>query len=228
MTTEPKGEDEPSEGPPETGSGGVSEATPDGAAPDEGVAPDDARTVDATHSSSSPSVPPPTASSPTAPQPAPEESAADEAEPVTVEGLVESLELVASERDGYLDSLMRLQAEFENYKKAVAKREADARDRANEGLVTELLPILDACDGAVANGAEDVAPVKTALNEALVKHGLVRLEPEGETFDPEQHEAVMHEEGEAADDGPMVAEVLRVGYQLKGRTVRPAMVRTRG
>ncbi len=153
---------------------------------------------------------------------------ADEPEPLTVESLVESLELVANERDGYLDSLRRLQAEFENYKKAVAKREADARDRANEGLVTELLPVLDACDGAVANGADDVVPVKTALNDALVKHGLSRLEPEGETFDPEQHEAVMHEEGETEGDGPVVAEVLRVGYQLKGRTVRAAMVRTRG
>lgn len=152
----------------------------------------------------------------------------DEPEPVTVESLVESLELVANERDGYLDSLRRLQAEFENYKKAVAKREADARDRANEGLVTELLPVLDACDGAVANGAEDVTPVKSALNEALEKHGLSRLEPGGEPFDPEQHEAVMHEEGETEGDGPVVAEVLRVGYQLKGRTVRAAMVRTRG
>lgn len=155
-------------------------------------------------------------------------SVADEPEPVTVESLVESLELVANERDGYLDSLRRLQAEFENYKKAVAKREADARDRANEGLVSELLPVLDACDGAVANGADDVAPVKAALNEALVKHGLSRLEPDGQPFDPEHHEAVMHEDGETEGDGPVVAEVLRVGYQLKGRTVRAAMVRTRG
>lgn len=155
-------------------------------------------------------------------------SSVSEEEPVTVEGLVESLELVASERDGYLDSLRRLQAEFENYKKAVAKREVDARERANEGLVTELLPVLDACDGAVANGAEDVGPVKTALGDALEKHGLSRLEPSGEPFDPEHHEAVMHEEGESDGDGPVVAEVLRVGYQLKGRTVRPAMVRTKG
>ena len=174
----------------------------------------------------------PVAGAPTADGPIAEGSAAegraDEAEPLSVESLVESLELVSNERDGYLDSLRRLQAEFENYKKAVAKREADARDRANEGLVNELLPVLDACDGAVANGAEDVVPVKAALNDALVKHGLSRLEPDGQPFDPEHHEAVMHEDGETEGDGPVVAEVLRVGFQLKGRTIRAAMVRTRG
>ena len=154
--------------------------------------------------------------------------AASDAEPeLTVEQLVESLETVAGERDGYLDALLRLQAEFENYRKAVAKRESDARERANEGLVSELLPILDACDGAVSNGAEDVAPIRSTLTDALVKQGLTRLEPAGAPFDPEHHEAVMHEPGEGAG-GPIVAEVLRAGYQWKGRTLRPAMVRVQG
>lgn len=148
-------------------------------------------------------------------------------EPPTIEGLVESLERVTAERDGYFDSLARLQAEFENYRKAVAKRESDARERANEGLVNELLPVLDACDGAIANGAEDVVPVHNALIGALDRQGLTRLEPTDAPFDPEQHEAVMHEE--ASDtEGPVVAEVLRVGYQWKGRTLRAAMVRVRG
>lgn len=148
-------------------------------------------------------------------------------EPITVEDLVVDLERVSNERDEYLDSLRRLQAEFENYRKAVAKREADAIARANNGLVAEMLPVLDACDSAIANGAADVEPVRTSLIDALTKQGLERFDPAGEPFNPEQHEAVMHEDGEA-EDGPVVAEVLRVGYGWKGNVVRPAMVRTRG
>ncbi len=147
--------------------------------------------------------------------------------PITVEDLVVDLERVSNERDEYLDSLRRLQAEFENYRKAVAKREADAIARANNGLVAEMLPVLDACDSAVANGAADVDPVRTSLIDALTKQGLERFDPDGEPFNPEQHEAVMHEDGDGAD-GPVVAEVLRVGYGWKGNVVRPAMVKTRG
>ncbi len=147
--------------------------------------------------------------------------------PITVEDLVADLETVTAERDRYLDGMQRLQAEFENYRKAVAKRELDARERANEALVNELLPVLDACDGAVANGAADVTPIRASLLEALVKQGLERIEDEGVPFDPEQHEAVMHE---PADDesGPSISQLLRVGYRWKGRVVRPAMVQVRG
>lgn len=147
--------------------------------------------------------------------------------PISVEDLVVDLERVSNERDEYLDSLRRVQAEFENYRKAVAKREADAIARANNGLVTEMLPVLDACDSAIANGAADVEPVRTSLIDALTKQGLERFDPHGEPFNPEQHEAVMHEEGEG-EDGPVVAEVLRVGYAWLGNVVRPAMVRTQG
>lgn len=164
---------------------------------------------------------------PVTPDPASGEAVdAADAATLTVETLVSTLEEVTSERDSYLDTLRRLQAEFENYRKAVAKRESDARERANEGLVAELLPVLDACDGAVANGAEDVAMIQTALLDALSKQGLSRLADAGESFDPELHEAVMHEDGEGA--GPVVAEVFRVGYQWKGRTLRAAMVKVRG
>jgi molecular chaperone GrpE len=148
---------------------------------------------------------------------------------LSVEDLVAGLEAVTVERDGYLDSLRRLQAEFENYRKAVAKREVETRERANEGLVREILPVLDACDGAVANGAVDVAPIHKALLDSLTKQGLERLEPADQPFDPDRDEAVMHEPAEDGDDqGPVVAEVLRAGYGWKGRIVRPVMVKVRG
>ncbi len=146
---------------------------------------------------------------------------------ISVEDLVIDLERVTTERDQYLDASRRLQAEFENYKKQVVKREAEARERANDSLVGELLPVLDAFDGALANGAEDVAPMRTSFLDAMAKQGLERIDPTDVPFDPTLHEAVMHEE--ASDvDGPVVAEVMRAGYVWKGRVLRPAMVRTRG
>lgn len=147
--------------------------------------------------------------------------------PISVEDLVADLERVSNERDEYLDSLRRLQAEFENYRKAVSKREADARERANDKIVGELLPVIDACDGAVANGAVDVEPIRKVIIDSLGRQGLERLEPAGEVFDPEQHEAVMHEESPDVEV-PTVAEVLRVGYGWNGRILRPAMVKTIG
>ncbi len=148
-------------------------------------------------------------------------------DPISVEDLVADLERVSVERDQYLDASRRLQAEFENYKKQVAKRESEARERANDSLIGELLPVLDAFDGAVANGAEDVAPMRGTFLDALGKQGLERIEPVDDAFDPNLHEAVMHEPGDETD-GPVVAEVMRAGYVWKGRVLRPAMVKTRG
>jgi molecular chaperone GrpE len=156
-----------------------------------------------------------------------EAAASHESEPLSVEELVVSLESVSGERDRYLDSLRRVQAEFENYKKAVAKRTADERERANDKIVNDLLPVLDACDGAVKNGIEDVVPVQNQLLAALQRHGLEVSDPAEAPFDPEQHEAVMHEPSDDVDQ-PTVAEVLRTGYLWKGRTLRPAMVRVKG
>ncbi len=148
-------------------------------------------------------------------------------EELNVEALVLDLERVSAERDDYLDGLRRLQAEFENYRKAVAKRETDSRERANDRIVVELLSVLDACDGATMNGSQDVAPIRTSLLEVLTKQGLERLEPDGHAFDPELHDAVMHEPSDEVS-APTVAEVLRVGYRWKGRVLRPAMVKTVG
>lgn len=161
------------------------------------------------------------------PEAAAEAAVEEAAAAISVEDLVADLERVSAERDEYLDGLRRMQAEFENYRKAVAKREVDAKERANDKIVNELLPVIDACDGAVANGATDVEPVRKAIVENLSRQGLQRLEPAGEAFDPELHEAVMHEASSDVEV-PTVAEVLRVGYAWNGRVLRPAMVKTIG
>ena len=126
----------------------------------------------------------------------------------------------------YRDALVRMKADFENYKKRVAKDHALTVERAAEKLVTELLPVLDACEAALGHGSTDVEPIYKSLLDTLEKGGLVRMSPEGHPFDPNLHEAVLHEEGDGGEI--IVLESLRTGYSWGGRVLRPAMVKVRG
>ncbi len=159
-----------------------------------------------------------------------EESAADsDAEDLPEAGTLES---VTAERDSYLADSQRLAADFANYRKQSEKRIAETAATQSAGLVRNLLPVLDACDSAIVQDPESpVGAIRAALLGELERSGLELLAPgNGESFDPEQHEAVMHEAA-AADseqDGPIVAEVLRAGYVWKGKVVRPAMVKVAG
>jgi len=145
-----------------------------------------------------------------------------------VEELIVDLERTAAERNEYLDALRRNQADFENYRKRVAKQQADDVARAAESLVEQLLHVLDACDGAITHGATEVEPIYAALLGTLEKLGLERIDPVGDAFDPNLHDAVMHEPATEEDDGTVVSAVMRAGYAWKGRVVRPAMVKVRG
>ena len=133
------------------------------------------------------------------------------------------LGLLRAERDEYLDAYRRVQADFENYRKQVVKRQNDAVVRALGGFVETLLPVLDACDAALAHDAAEVEPVLAALYGALSKEGLERIDPKGAPFDPAEAEAVAHEPGEGGEQ--VVAEVLRAGYRWRGQVLRPAMVK---
>ena len=157
-----------------------------------------------------------------------EEAAASE-----LEADLARLSQLQSERDEYLDTLRRVQAEFENYRKRVIKEQTALVDRATEGLVEQLLPVLDSFELALKNfdaaGGQDTESVRKGVDlvyaellGVLEKAGLSRVEAEGKPFDPNVHEAVMQEEG---DGEPVVTDVLRTGYTLKGRVLRPAMVK---
>lgn len=151
------------------------------------------------------------------PAEAPEEISAEASEEISAE----------AERDQYLDSLRRLQADFENYRKRVARQQADIYERANEALVIKLLPVLDTADLALAHASGDeVVQLRGSLLDVLGKAGLERIAPEGGPFDPNLHDAVAHEPGEGG--AQEVAEVLRAGYRWNGRVLRPAMVKVRG
>ena len=136
------------------------------------------------------------------------------------------IEALLRERDEFKDIALRLQADFENYKKRVAQVHADDVNRATGKLAEELLPVLDACEAAFAHGADGVEPVWSALMGALSKQGLVAMDLVGKAFNPELAEAVMHEPGDGGD--PVVVEVLRTGYEWKGRVLRAAMVKVKG
>jgi len=136
---------------------------------------------------------------------------------------------IARERDEYLDALKRLQADFENYKKRILKQQTEHLERAAEGLVEKLLPVLDTFDLAIAHGGEGLDQVQGQLMAALEKEGLERIDPLGKPFDPNESDAVAHEEGDGGAGGdPIVSEVMRTGYRFKGKLLRPAMVKVKG
>ncbi|MGH9105659.1 MAG: nucleotide exchange factor GrpE [Acidimicrobiales bacterium] len=135
------------------------------------------------------------------------------------------------ERDEYLDALRRLQAEFDNYRKRIERNQREVVENAATALVKKLLPVLDTADLALAHGSgEDVKQVAGTLFDILSKEGLERIDPEGQRFNPEHHDAVAHEpvEGGEAPAQPEVSEVMRAGYSWRGRALRPAMVKVRG
>jgi molecular chaperone GrpE len=148
----------------------------------------------------------------------------DEAE--AAEQVSSDITALAVERDQFKDIAVRLQADFENYRKRVTTQAGEEAQRATARLVEELLPVLDACEAAFTHGADQVEPIWSALIGALQKQGLEALDIQGKPFDPTEADAVLHEEGDV--DEPIVAEVMRTGYRWKGRVLRPAMVKVKG
>jgi molecular chaperone GrpE len=145
--------------------------------------------------------------------------------------VLEAVELAGrleAERDEYLDLARRVQADFENYKRRVDQQNVDLRARAAEQLARELLPVLDAGEAASAQGMQDAAAIYNQLLSTLEKQGLARVAESDVEFDPNIHEAVMHEEGESEGEAAVVSEILRTGYLWNDRVLRPAMVKVLG
>ena len=145
--------------------------------------------------------------------------------------VLEAVELAGrleAERDEYLDLARRVQADFENYKRRVDQQNVELRARAAEQLARELLPVLDAGEAASAQGMLDAAAIYNQLLSTLEKQGLARVAESDVEFDPNIHEAVMHEEGESEGEAAVVTEILRTGYLWNDRVLRPAMVKVLG
>ena len=168
-----------------------------------------------------------------------EEVTETEAEPA--EGTVEDvpaeedkatlLEAQLKEKD---DRILRLQADFENFRRRTAKEKEELAAVITQNLLTDLLPLLDNFERAMAVEQSDVEAFQkgvemifTQLREVLDKHGLENIEAEGQPFDPNIHQAVMRVENPDVEDGT-ITQVLQKGYQAKGRVIRPAMVQVVG
>jgi molecular chaperone GrpE len=161
-----------------------------------------------------------------------EPGSAEAAAPADDEPRPTDLELARKEADEYREHLQRLQAEFDNYRKRVLREQTQAIEMASEPLVRRLLEVLDEFDLALmaAERKPDfdrflhgVELVYAKLQEILRSAGVERIESEGKPFDPTVHEALM-QSGEG-DGDPVVVDVLRQGYTMRGRVVRPAGVK---
>ncbi|HEY7605785.1 MAG TPA: nucleotide exchange factor GrpE [Actinomycetes bacterium] len=152
---------------------------------------------------------------------------------VEEDAIAADLAKARDEAESYLDDLRRLQADFENYRKRTLREQTARTASASQALVARLLPVLDNFERAVSAAEQSrdfdgmlkgVEMVLGALREVLEGEGLVKIEAEGKPFDPERHEAVIAVEQEDSEPG-MVVEIVRAGYELGGKVLRPAMVK---
>lgn len=137
-----------------------------------------------------------------------------------------------AERDELLQTMVRRQADFENYRKRVERDRHEEARRGVERLITDLVPVLDAFDQALKahddpafeEYRKGVTLIRKQLWDTLARHGVQRIEAAGKPFDPNVHQAI--ERVESADylDG-QVLEVFQDGYLFHGRVLRPAIVR---
>jgi len=167
---------------------------------------------------------------------APDEAAAPAAasETRTGEAQLGAIDKAQKEASEYRDHLQRLAADFDNYRKRVLKEQTRAVEMASEPLMRRLLEVLDEFELALmaAERKPDferflhgVELVYAKLLETLRSEGLESIDALGKTFDPSLHEALMQSGDGEGQEEPVVGDVLRQGYTLRGRVIRPAGVK---
>ena len=169
---------------------------------------------------------------------------ASDGDAAEVQGDLDELVETAAQRDEYLALAQRTQADFENYRKRVARESAAAHERGMAALAKELLPALDNLDRALADAGraavvegsagaaggqgdpllEGVRLVRSELAAALARAGIESFSPIGEVFDPSLHEAVATAQQGADGQSGTVVEVYQPGYRLGASVIRPARV----
>jgi molecular chaperone GrpE len=136
------------------------------------------------------------------------------------------------ERDEYYDRLLRKTAEFDNYRKRVDRARREQADESVLGLLREILAVVDDFDIALTVDAGEggaayrkgVELIHAKLQDLLAKQGVRPIEAVGADFDPNLHQAVIHEESPDHREGEVIAE-LRKGYMIGDRLLRPSMVK---
>jgi molecular chaperone GrpE len=146
-----------------------------------------------------------------------------------VEGDLDELRALAAKRDEYLALAQRTQADFENYRKRMAREVGVAERRGTARLAKELLPALDSLGRALEHAGEDkhlaegLTLVQRELLAALGRAGIESYSPEGEPFDPNAHEAMAQQPVEGAETGTIIA-VYQSGFRHGDHVLRPARV----
>ena len=155
-----------------------------------------------------------------------------ESKEVDVEFLQGQLEKLQEQSKVSLDKVVRAQAEMENLRKRAARDVENAHKYALEKFTNELLPIMDSLElglsaSVKAKNLDDLCKgmelTLEMFNTVMEKFGITMIEPKGEKFDPELHDAVSMQETDDSNSG-IIIEVMQKGYTLNGRLIRPAMV----
>ena len=164
-----------------------------------------------------------------------QEDAAPDAEILQEEdvaGIIEERNSLREELAEAKDRLLRMQAEFENFRKRTRREAERTRERAAEGVIRDILPIIDHLDLALEHSdsgdgggqlAKGVQMVRNQLQEALARHGLEDISTVGVAFDPNEHEAVIQTHSEDVPENQVAQEFQR-GYRLGSQVLRPAKV----
>ena len=162
-----------------------------------------------------------------APEEAASEAAAMQEEIEALKGQVEKLTGDLQEKK---DRLLRLQADFDNFRRRSAKEREEISAVVTQNFCKDMLPLLDNFERAMAAETKDVEAFQkgvemifTQFQEVLKKNGLEQIEAVGQKFDPNFHQAVMRVEDHEREDDT-VAQELQKGYMVKGRVIRPSMV----
>jgi molecular chaperone GrpE len=156
-------------------------------------------------------------------------------QPQTIAGessLAEQVQKLLAEKEDLQKTLVRRQADFENYRKRVEQERRSDRNRGIESLIEHILPVLDAFDRALGPDHDASDPefrkgfelIHRQIWDVLVKQGLKRIESTGKQFDPNFHHAIDRAETTEHPDGTVISE-FQPGYTFHGRVLRPAMVR---
>ena len=146
--------------------------------------------------------------------------------------LEEQLEEANREREQFKNAMQRAQADLVNYRRRVEEEREDLLKYSNSRLLVMLLPVLDEFNMALGQAPNDDAPeswvegirlIHRKLHSLIESEGVTRIEAESKSFDPLEHEALAQQESPEHEDG-QVMMVVRDGYKLRGRLLRPAQV----
>ena len=159
--------------------------------------------------------------------PAEQEAVEEKDELTLAKEEIEGLKTQVQEKE---ERALRLQADFENFRRRTAKEKEELSAVVTQGILKDMLPLLDNFERAMAAEAKDIDSFKQGVEmifkqfgEVLVKNGLEHIEVEGQKFDPNFHQAVMRVENPDLED-ETIAQELQKGYMVKGRVIRPSMV----